>query len=97
MELHLTSRNLELTPALKEYANKKIAPINERFQTITTANLVFHIDNRDHCAEATIHINGHEVHATAQGSDLYEAIDLLSDKLFIQLNKLKERNIDGHR
>lgn len=97
MELHLVGRNhLELTPAIKEYATKKIASIDDRFQHITTVNVVMHIDNLDHCAEATVHMNGHEVHAAAQGQDLYEAIDKLSDKLFAQLTKIKERSIDDH-
>lgn len=97
MELHITCTNhLEQTDAIKSYVNKKIAVINERFQHITTVNVVLHIDKLEHCAEANVHMNGHDVFASAKGSDLYEAIDKLSDKLFTQLTKLKERQIDAH-
>lgn len=98
MELHIVGKNhLALTDAIKEYVNKKIASINDRFQHITTVNVVLHIDNLDHCAETHIHVNGHEISASAKGHDLYEAIDKLSDKIFAQLTKLKERNIDAHQ
>jgi putative sigma-54 modulation protein len=98
MELQFTSKHhLELTPALKDYATKKLAPMEERFQHITIANIVFHIDNLDHCAEGTIRSNGYDIHASAIGGDLYEAIDKLADKLFAQLTKHKEKNIDEHR
>lgn len=97
MELQLVGRNhLELTPAIKDYVAKKIAPINERFQHITIVTVVLHIENLDHYAEANVHMNGHEVHASAKATDLYAAIDELSDKLFAQLTKLKERNTDNH-
>lgn len=42
-------------------------------------------------AEATVHLNGGELHATAEADDMYAAIDLLIDKLTRQLNKHKEK------
>jgi len=98
MELHIVAKNkLELTPAIKDYVNKKIASLNERFQHITIINVALHIDNLDHCADANLHMNGHEVSAHAKAPTLYEAIDRLSDKLVAQLTKLKERITDTHQ
>lgn len=97
MELHIVGKNnLELTPPLKEYVRKKIDPIDERFRKITIANVVLHIDKFIHTAEITVHFNGHEIHASAQGKDLYEAIDIMSDRIYAQLTKQKERDTDSH-
>jgi putative sigma-54 modulation protein len=41
--------------------------------------------------EATVHINGGELHATSEQTDMYAAIDTLVDKLARQLNKHKDK------
>jgi len=42
-------------------------------------------------AEATLHVNGGELHATSDHQDMYAAVDLLIDKLARQLNKHKDK------
>jgi putative sigma-54 modulation protein len=42
-------------------------------------------------AEATVHVNGGELHATSEKEDMYAAIDCLIDKLARQLNKHKDK------
>ena len=92
MQLHFTGRNLEVTPALKTYTEDKFKRLEKRDETVTNVNVVFHLENVTHIAEATLHVNGAEIHASAKASDMYVAIDELIDKLVAQTTKLKEKN-----
>ena len=42
-------------------------------------------------SDATLHVNGGEIHASAEGQDMYAAIDGLIDKLARQLTKHKDK------
>lgn len=42
-------------------------------------------------AEATLNVNGGELHATSEAEDMYAAIDGLIDKLARQLTKHKDK------
>lgn len=44
-----------------------------------------------HTSDATLHVNGGEIHASAEGQDMYAAIDGLIDKLARQLTKHKDK------
>jgi len=46
-------------------------------------------------AEATVHVSGAELFATAEHEDMYAAIDALADKLDRQIIKHKEKH-RGH-
>ena len=97
MQLHYTGRNIELTDALKTFTAEKFNPIEKRFPHVTNVNVVFHIENVTHIAEATVHDNGIEIFASAESNDMYAAIEALAKKLLSQLEKHKEKIIDSHR
>jgi len=98
MQLNLTGKNnLPITPAIKAHAEEKFEAIGKRYSQVNNIHLVLHIEHLDHCAEATVHFHGSELHATAKSTDMYVAIDQLADKLLNQLHKHKEKIIDSHR
>lgn len=96
MNIHFTGRNIEITPALKIFTTEKMDRITRRFSEITNMNVVFHLENVDHVAEATVQFHGTDIHATAKSEDMYAAIDELADKLAAQITKHKEKLTD-HR
>lgn len=96
MQIQLTGRNLEITPALKTYSEDKLQRLKHIYNNITTINLILHIEHLSHIAEATIHLDHTELHAKAEENDMYSAIDKLIDKLQSQVTKLKEKQSD-HR
>lgn len=97
MQLNFVGRNIEVTPALKDHASEKFHAIAKRFDHITNVNFSFHVEHITHTAEANVHVNGNEIHATAESDDMYKAIDALIEKLLGQLTKMKEKIIDSHR
>ncbi|EKD73708.1 MAG: Sigma-54 modulation protein [uncultured bacterium] len=97
MQLNFTGRNnLIVTPALKTYTQEKLQRLERRHTQVQKINIVFHVENVTHIAEATAHIDGAEIHAAAKATDMYVAIDELVDKLIGQVTKYKEK-LSAHR
>lgn len=97
MQLHFVGRNIDVTPALKEFTTQKFHALEKRHQQISHVHVTFHIENLTHTAEATVHMHGNELHATAKEDDMYKAIEVLADKLLTQITKMKDKIIDSHR
>lgn len=95
MQIHLTGRNVELTPALKTFATEKLQKLDRRGDGIAHIYVTFHIQNLTHTAEATLHLRGVDLHAEGQAEDMYSAIDRLSDRMMQQITKLKEKTEGG--
>ena len=96
MQLHFAGKNIEVTPALKEFTTEKFKALEKRYSNITNVYVVFHIENVTHTAEATVHLNGAEIHASAKDSDMYKAIGILAEKLVNQITRHKEKETDHH-
>jgi len=97
MQINFTGRNIEITPALKAFTQEKMERLDNRHSNIANLNVTFHIEHMTHIAEANVHANGLDIHATAKSDDMYTAIDMLVDKLIAQITKHKEKLIDNHR
>lgn len=95
MQLHFTGRNIEMTPALKTFASEKFQRLERRHADLNI-HLTFQVENVTHIAEATVHLDGVDIHAAAKSADMYSAIDELVDKLSGQITKHKEKLTD-HR
>lgn len=92
MQLNFTGRNIEVTPALKNFSEEKLQRLERRDDSISKINVKFEIENVTHIAEAELHLKGTELHASAKADDMYSAIDLLVDKLLTQITKHKEKS-----
>jgi putative sigma-54 modulation protein len=97
MQLNLTGKNIEITDAIQQLVDERFEALHQRYNIINNVHVVLHIDKHDHCAEATVHYQGSEIHATAKASIMYTAIDLLAEKLSGLMQKHKEKIIDSHR
>jgi putative sigma-54 modulation protein len=97
MEITVTGQQLDVTEALRAYATEKLARLQKHFDRMTTANVVLRVEKTRHCAEATIHARGAPLAASAEGADMYAAIDALADKLDRQVLRHKEKTTDHHR
>ena len=91
MNIHLTGRHLEITPAIREYATSKIGKIKRHFDNVIDVNITLAVDKLRQKAEATIHLSGKDVFVECEDDNLYAAIDALVDKLDRQVMKHKEK------
>lgn len=97
LNLQITGRHVEVTPALKDKVMENLEHIVKHFDKVIDAHVVLSVTKLVQKVEATLHVPGHTLHAQAEGADMYNAIDVLADKLNRQIVKTKERMKDHHK
>lgn len=94
MQIQLTGDNIEITPAIRDYTEKKLKRIQAHMNRITDVHITFSIEKLDQIVDAKISVPGSLLHAHAASEDIYESIDKITDKLTRQLTKYKEKLTD---
>lgn len=98
MQINFTGHHVEVTKALQNLVESKFTKIKRHFDNITSAHVVFEVENKqEKKVEATIHIPGHQLHASSKSDDMYKAIDKMIEALDKQVIKHKEKMTDHHR
>lgn len=97
MRIETHGQQIEVTPALHDYVQSKLARLARHFEQPFDVRTQLSIDKPEHRAEATVNLAGRTLHADANAIDMYAAIDLLADKLDRLLMKHKEKLVDHHR
>ena len=102
MKLLIHGRNLELTPALREYTQVKLEKAIHHFDEIVKEADVHLSVARNprvpqQIAEVTVFANGTVIRAQERSQNLYSSIDLVANKLSRQLRKYKERHGNHHQ
>ncbi|HBV77214.1 MULTISPECIES: ribosome hibernation promoting factor [Vibrio] len=91
MQINITGHHVDLTDALNEYVNTKFQKLERFFEHINNTHVVLRVEKLQQVAEATLHVNHGEIHASSQNENMYASIDDLVDKLARQLSKHKEK------
>ena len=93
VKVSVTFRHTQPTEALKRYVEEKIHKIGKYFYRPLEAHVVLSVDSRDRqLAEVTLLTRGITIHGREETTDLYSAIDLVTDKLQQQVRKYKTKN-----
>jgi putative sigma-54 modulation protein len=92
MNLNLTGRHLEITPAIREHVISKLDKVKRHFDNVIDINVILSVDKLKQMAEASVHLSGKTIFAETDDSNLYVAIDNLIDSLDRQILKHKEKN-----
>ena len=101
MKLLIHGRNLEITPALRDYTQSKLERATAHFgQTVREADVHLSVARNpripQQTAEVTVFANGTVIRAQERSENLYASIDLVAGKLARQLRRWKERHSDHH-
>jgi len=91
MQINLTGHHVEVTRSLKDYVDTKFAKLERHFDHINNVHVVLTVEKLNQIAEATIHLSGNEIFASAENADMYSSIDALIDKLDRQILKHKDK------
>ncbi|MDG1693938.1 MAG: ribosome-associated translation inhibitor RaiA [Porticoccaceae bacterium] len=94
MHMTISGHHLEITDPIREYVTAKLAKLERHYDHINSTAVILSVEKLSQKAEATIHVSGGELFANAEHTDLYAAIDALSDKLDRQIIKHKEKHRD---
>jgi putative sigma-54 modulation protein len=97
MEMTVTGRHMDVTPAIREYAGKRLDQISIDFPRILSAHYILEVDKFRHIAELVLQCGNHiTIEAREVSEDLYASIDRVVDKVTRQMRKYKTR-IQRHR
>jgi putative sigma-54 modulation protein len=87
---------MEPSDALKSYAEDKLARVAKYIDEPIAAQVYLTVEKIRHSAEVTITAKGITIKASEETSDMYAAVDLVTDKIERQLKRYKER-LKGHK
>ncbi|MBP3040208.1 ribosome-associated translation inhibitor RaiA [Bacillaceae bacterium Marseille-Q3522] len=94
MNYNVRGENIEVTPAIRDYVEKKISKLGRYFietpNTNVNVNLKTYTDKKAK-VEVTIVLPQLVLRAEEVNTDMYAAIDLISDKLERQIRKHKTK------
>lgn len=97
MNIIVNGRHLEVTPALRSYAEEKISRFDRYLHEISEAVVTLSIEKKyRHKADVLLKVNGLLIQAESVTDEIYSAIDEVTEKLDRQVKKYKEKMV-SHR
>ncbi len=92
MKINIRGKNLDVNPALRQYAEKKLVKLQKYIKPEPrVCQVVFSTQRENYVVEVTIPLNGMIVRAEESAPDGFVSIDLVIGKLERQLKKHKTR------
>ena len=91
MKFNIRGENIEVTPALKEYVEKKLSKLERYFDTFPEIKVNLKVYSDKQRVEVTIPFTDLLLRAEETNSDMYAAIDLVVDKIERQIRKHKTK------
>jgi putative sigma-54 modulation protein len=96
MHVTVTGRNIDLTPALKEYLMEKLRRAQKHFDHPLEVMALLSVAKNpsianSQTAEVTLKVNGTTIRGEESTENMYASIDLVADKIERQLRKYKTR------
>lgn len=102
MELIIKARHMAVTDAIRDYAQDKIGRNSKILDgDHVRAEIELYVEKNpsienNHVAEVTVWTKGPVIRAKEAATDMYAAIDLVSEKLERQFRKYKGKILDRH-
>jgi putative sigma-54 modulation protein len=99
MQISVTFRQIEPSDALKNYVEDRLSKLKRYLEGPVEAHVVLGLEKFRHLADVTIDSNGRIIKGKEENVDMYAAIDLVMDKIDMQLKKFrdKQRGVKGDR
>lgn len=94
MNITITGRHVEVTPALKKYATDKMERMDKYSSRIIDANIILTVEKYRHIAEITVLVGGTRINGKEATEDMYSSIDKVLEKVERQLRRHKEKQTD---
>jgi len=101
MRLHVKGKNVEVSDAIHEYAERKLGKLSPQLAEQTHVELELAVEKNpsiadNHVAEATIFTKGPVLRAREASSDMKASIDVLVDKLERQVKRYRQKRRHEH-
>ena len=106
MELHVKGKNLEVSDAIRSYAERKLSKLDKQVSKLARIEVELAVEknpsiSENQVAEATVWLKGHTLRAREATRDMKASIDELTEKLLRQVRddgdkKASKRKVDKH-
>ena len=96
MQITVTGRHIELTPALREYVEMHLAKLNKYAHHIISAHVILEVEKFRHITEITLVLKKQVMKIKKSTLDMYSSIDLVVKKLAERLKRFEEK-VKTHR
>ncbi|MCP3944890.1 MAG: ribosome-associated translation inhibitor RaiA [Desulfobacteraceae bacterium] len=100
MQISFTFKKIDSSNALKSYVHEKFDRLDKMFDNHVDAHVVLSVEKIRHIVEINLNCDGLRIHGKEESESMYSSIDVLVDKLRLQIKKHKEklrRHLAGDR
>ena len=102
MRSTVNGRNIEITDAIRSYAEEKIGRVMNHYDQIQSIEVVLNVIknpsvSQSHTAEVLCKFTSGSVKAEESAETMYASIDLVADKINRQVKKFKEKQIKSSK
>ena len=102
MRIHVNGRNIEITDAIKAYVKEKIGKVATHYDQIQGIEVILSVIKNPaaaekHIAEVRCSLDKVKIHLEETAESMYASIDLLSDKLLRQVQKVKDKSLSSNK
>ena len=99
MNITVTGRGIEVTPAMRSYVEEKLQAATNVFDIPMESEVVLRVEHNPsnpvpQVVEITVRVKGAVVRVSEAAADMYAAIDLAADRVSRHLRKYKTRVVD---
>lgn len=91
MNFQVRGKNIEVTPALRDYVEKRLTKLEKFFDGIIEVQVTLSVEGDRQKVEVTVPAEGLILRAEESNADMYSSIDLVSEKLERQIDKYKTK------
>lgn len=87
----IRGKNIEVTPALHDYVEKKIGKVTKYFDNVGEITVLLTVSKGRHIVEVTVPVHGILLRGQEATMDMYTSIDLVIEKIERQVRKYKTK------
>lgn len=92
MEISVVGRHVDITPAIREYALRRVSKLEKHLQDVQKVQVTLNIEGDRHKAELVITpARGAPLVSAESSNTMYAALDLVVDKAGRQLDRYKDK------
>ena len=89
---NIRGKNIEITPPLREYVEKRVGKITKYFDNVDEISVLLSVERERQIVEVTAEVRGGLIlRGQESNADMYTSIDLVVEKLERQIHKQKTK------
>lgn len=98
MDVIISARHNSVSGKVKEYIGAKIDALLEgKPLKVSSTRVILDLEKKRHIAEIIVRIKHNEFESVVESEDLYESIDLASEKIDKQMKRYIDKSQDHHK